>query len=126
MRTPSGFSARAESWKGLQVVKETYGFRVIGGCWIDARYTEEQIYTELDGLIKLADEGYIDIAVVGSETGYRNDFSADQLISYINYVKQGIKNKDIPVTTSDTAAAFWKIKNLWTHATSFDDLLSFF
>jgi len=106
------FGTSGELEKSYRFAKETYGFRVIGGCWIDARYTEKQIYTELDGLIKLADEGYVDIAVVGSETRYRNDFSADQLIKYINYVKNRIQDKSIPVTTSDTAAAFLEDQKL--------------
>lgn len=106
------FGTSGELEKAYRLAKEAYGFRVIGGCWIDARYTEKQIYAELDGLIKLADAGLIDIAVVGSETRYRNDFSADRLITYINYVKLGIKDKSIPVTTSDTVAAFLENQKL--------------
>lgn len=106
------FGTSGELEKAYKIAKETYGFRVIGGCWIDARYTEKQIYSELDGLIKLANGGYIDIASVGSEIRYRNDFSADQLITYINYVKRSIKDKSIPVTTSDTAAAFLENQKL--------------
>lgn len=106
------FGTSGELEKAYKLAKEIYGFRVIGGCWIDARYTEKQIYAELDGLIKLAGDGYIDIAVVGSETGYRNDFSTDRLVQYINYVKNGIRDKSIPVTTSDTAAAFLENQKL--------------
>lgn len=106
------FGTGGELEKAYKLAKEAYGFRVNGGCWIDARYTDKQIYEELDGLIKLADAGLIDIAVVGSETRYRNDFSVDQLIAYINYVKRGIKDNRLPVTTSDTAAAFLENQKL--------------
>jgi hypothetical protein len=35
------FGTSGELEKAYSLAKETYGFRVIGGCWIDARYTEK-------------------------------------------------------------------------------------
>ena len=100
------FGVSGELEKIYKPAKEEYKMRIIAGCWIDGRYSEAQIYTELDKLIELANEGYVDVAAVGSETVYRNDFSIDTLISYIQYVREGITDKTIPVGTSDTAAAF--------------------
>jgi exo-beta-1,3-glucanase (GH17 family) len=106
------FGVTGELEKIYKPAKEEYKMRIIGGCWIDGRYSRQQIYDELNTLIRLANEGYIDIAVVGSETINRNDFSADTLVEYIRYVRNGIPNKQIPVGTSDTSAAFLDHPNL--------------
>jgi len=100
------FGVSGELTKLYKPAKEKYGFRIIASCWFDKNYTEKQIYKELDELIKLANKGYIDIAAVGSEVLYRRDCSASDLIKYIEYVKKGIKNKAVPVTTSDTLTAW--------------------
>ena len=100
------FGVSGELEKIYKPAKEEYNMRIIAGCWIDGRYPESQIYAELDKLIELANNGYVDVAVVGSETIYRNDFTVDKLISYITYVRERINDKTIPVGTSDIAAAF--------------------
>jgi exo-beta-1,3-glucanase (GH17 family) len=100
------FGVSGELTKVYKVAKEKYGFRIIAGCWFDRNYTEKQIYSELDTLIKLANDGYVDIAVVGSELLFRRDIPADDLIKYIEYVRAGINDPAIPVTTSDTATAW--------------------
>ena len=100
------FGVSGELAKIYKPAKETYGFRVISGCWLDRNYPEREIYKELDALIKLANDGYADIAVVGSETLFRRDFSKDKLIEYIEYVRGKVNDKNIPVTTSDTATAW--------------------
>jgi exo-beta-1,3-glucanase (GH17 family) len=100
------FGVSGELEKIYKPAKDEYHMRIIAGCWIDKRYTDAQIYAELDKLISLANDGYADIAVVGSETIHRNDFSADTLISYIEYVRARITDKSVPVGTSDTSAAF--------------------
>jgi exo-beta-1,3-glucanase (GH17 family) len=100
------FGVSGELNKFYKPAKEKYGFRIIAGCWFDRNYSEKQIYEELDMLIKLANDGYIDIAVVGSELLFRRDISAGDLIKYIEYVRAGINDPSIPVTTSDTALAW--------------------
>jgi exo-beta-1,3-glucanase (GH17 family) len=100
------FGVSGELTKVYRLAKEKYGFRIIASCWFDRNYSERDIYRELDELIRLANNGYIDIAVVGSEVLFRRDLSANDLIKYIGYVRERIKNKDIPVTTSDTMAAW--------------------
>jgi exo-beta-1,3-glucanase (GH17 family) len=106
------FGVTGELEKLYKPAKEEYHMRVIGGCWIDGRYSRQQIYDELDALIRLANAGYIDVAVVGSETIYRNDFPAETLAEYIRYVRGGIKDQNIPVGTSDTSAAFLNHPNI--------------
>ena len=84
---------------------EAFSFRIIAGCWIGAGYGEDQIKYELDTLIGLGDDGLADILVVGSEGLYRRDYTADDLIGWIGYVK-GNLTADVPVGTSDTAGAY--------------------
>ena len=100
------FGVTGELEKIYQPAKEKYGFRIIAGCWIDKYMQESSIYKELDALIKLANDGWIDVAVVGSETLYRGDFPVEKLIEYIQYARERIDDKAIPVTTSDTAQAW--------------------
>ncbi|MDR0818218.1 MAG: S-layer homology domain-containing protein [Oscillospiraceae bacterium] len=100
------FGVSGELEKIYKVAKEEYHLRIIAGCWLDSRYSQTQIYEELDNLVELTNKGYVDVAVVGSETFYRDDFAVDEFITYIKYVRERITDKSIPVGTSDTSDAF--------------------
>ncbi|MCL2059145.1 MAG: S-layer homology domain-containing protein [Oscillospiraceae bacterium] len=100
------FGVSGELEKIYKPAKEDYKFRIIAGCWIDSRYSETQIYAELDKLIEMANAGYVDVAVVGSETVARGDFPVGTLIDYIEYVRSGINDKNVPVGTSDVPDVF--------------------
>ncbi|MDR1483106.1 MAG: hypothetical protein LBI74_10825, partial [Synergistaceae bacterium] len=67
------FGVTGELNKIYKIAKEEFNFRVIASCWIDKDSSADDIRNELDTLIGLADSGYIDIALVGSETVYRDD-----------------------------------------------------
>jgi exo-beta-1,3-glucanase (GH17 family) len=97
------FGVTGELNKIYKIAKEEFHFRVIGGCWIDENTSN--IKNELDTLISLADSGYIDVALVGSETIYRNDLSVDGLVKHIQYVRGKIKS-NVPVGTADIPTAF--------------------
>ena len=58
------------------------------GAWLgdDPEVNER----EVDGLIQLANEGFVDIAAVGNEVLYRNDLSEDEIIEFMNRVKEAI------------------------------------
>ncbi len=43
---------------------------------------------KLADLIKLANEGYVDIAAVGNEVMYRGDLTEDELLEFIYQVKE--------------------------------------
>jgi exo-beta-1,3-glucanase (GH17 family) len=79
--------------------------KVIGTAWIDRWQTEAQIYRQLDNLIKLANDGKIMIASVGSEVLFRNDKTPAQMLTYVNYVKARI-SVPVPVTVMDVSGAF--------------------
>ena len=84
-----------------QVAKE-FGIKTLVGAWLGTdRDLNEQ---EIDGLIKLAKEGHVDIAAVGNEVLYRNDLSAEELLSYLNRVQEALP--DIPVGYVDAYYEF--------------------
>lgn len=65
-----------------------YGLKTLVGAWLgDDAQTNEK---EIEALIKLSQEGFVDIAAVGNEVMYRGDLKEAELISFINRVKQAI------------------------------------
>ena len=70
-----------------KIAKE-YGIKTMVGAWLgdDPEINER----EVDGLIQLANEGFVDIAAVGNEVLYRNDLSEDEIIEFMNRVKEAI------------------------------------
>jgi hypothetical protein len=56
---------------------------------------------QINELINESKAGYVDLAIVGSETLLRNDLTEDQLIEYIKRVKQAVP-AGVNVTTADT------------------------
>lgn len=78
------------------------GMKTLVGAWLgsDLELNER----EIEGLISLAKEGCVDIAAVGNEVMYRNDLSEEQLIDYINRVKEALPN--IPVGYVDAYYEF--------------------
>jgi glucan 1,3-beta-glucosidase len=78
------------------------GMKTLVGAWLgnDSELNER----EIEGLIALAKEGCVDIAAVGNEVMYRNDLTEEQLINYINRVKEALPN--IPVGYVDAYYEF--------------------
>ena len=85
-----------------RIAKE-YGIKTLVGAWLgdDPEINER----EIKGLIKLANEGYVDIAAVGNEVMYRKDLSEDELLDFIKQVKEAIPN-NIPVGYVDAYYEF--------------------
>ncbi|MDR1664557.1 MAG: hypothetical protein LBR83_06535 [Clostridiales bacterium] len=98
------FTVSGEMAKLYAINRESYGMRVIAGAWIGASYTGEQVRAELAQLAELANNGLIDMAIVGSEGLLRGDYTEDDLIKWFNDLR-GMLKKDVPVGTSDSAAA---------------------
>jgi exo-beta-1,3-glucanase (GH17 family) len=105
------FGVTGELNKIYKIAKEEFNFRVIGGCWIAWYSSQDNIKNELDTLIGLADNGYIDVALVGSETIFRHDLQASDLVKHIRYVREKIK-PNIPVGTADIHAEFLRFPEL--------------
>lgn len=84
-------------------IAHEFGIKTLVGAWLgdDPEINER----EIAGLIQLAKDGYVDIAAVGNEVLYRNDLSADELLAFINQVKEAIPEK-IPVGYVDAYYEF--------------------
>jgi GPH family glycoside/pentoside/hexuronide:cation symporter len=70
------------------------------GAWISNDKAQNE--KEIKALIKLAKAGFVDIAAVGNEVLLRGDISENELIAYINTVKEGLAGLNIPVGYVDT------------------------
>ncbi len=84
-----------------KVAKEL-GIKTLVGAWLgnDAEINKR----EIEGLIKLAKEGLVDIAAVGNEVMYRNELSEDELLDFMRHVKNEIPQ--IPVGYVDAYYEF--------------------
>lgn len=84
-----------------KIAKE-FGIKTLVGAWLgkDLEMNEQ----EINGLIQLAKEGYVDIAAVGNEVLYREDMTEEELLDCINRVKESIP--EIPVGYVDAYYEF--------------------
>ena len=78
------------------------GFKTLVGAWLsdDSKSNDN----EIEGLLTLSSKGLVNIAAVGNEVIYRKELEEDQLIAYINYVKENIN--DVPVGYVDAYYEF--------------------
>ncbi len=94
-----------------------YGMKTLVGCWLsDDREKNEE---EVQSLIKLGKQGYVDIAAVGNEVLYRNDLPLEELLQVISKVKAELS--DIPVGYVDAYYEFTRHERL---SSSCDVILS--
>lgn len=64
------------------------GIKTIVGAWVSNDRDRNE--KEINALIKLSNEGLVDIAAVGNEVLHRGEISEEELINYINRVKNAI------------------------------------
>lgn len=71
-------------------IAKQYGIKTLVGAWLgdDAEINKK----EIAGLIKLAKEGYVDVAAVGNEVMYRGDLTEQELLVFMYQVKEAIPN----------------------------------
>jgi len=94
----------ADGLREACVIAREMGFSIICNAWLSGNKEADQ--KELDALIDNCNAGLCDMAVVGSETLLRGDLTPAELIAYIGYVKAGITDERIAVTTADSAYFF--------------------
>lgn len=87
-----------------------HGIKNMVGAWLGDDMDKNEL--EIEGLIQLAKEGCVDIAAVGNEVMYRKDLTEEQLIEYINRVKDALQGMDIPVGYVDAYYEFSKRPNI--------------
>ncbi len=85
-------------------IAHEFGIKTLVGAWLGD--DPEINKREIAGLIKLAKEGYVDIAAVGNEVMYRKDLSEDELLAFMKQVKEAIP--DIPMGYVD---AYYEFSN---------------
>jgi glucan 1,3-beta-glucosidase len=80
-----------------QIARE-FGIKTLVGAWLGDNLDDNE--KEIEGLIKLANEGYVDMAAVGNEVLFRKELSENILLDYIKRVKSHLP-KQIPVSYVD-------------------------
>lgn len=91
--------------QGNEIIPELakeYGFKTLVGAWLGEE--KEKNEEELQGLIALADAGYVDVAAVGNEVMYREELEEEVLVEYILRAKQALTG--IPVGYVDAYYEF--------------------
>lgn len=92
--------------EGNELVAEVareLGIKTLVGAWLgDDKDLNEQ---EIEGLIRQAKAGYVDIAAVGNEVMYRGDLTEGELLEYIARVREALPG-DIPVGYVDAYYEF--------------------
>lgn len=84
-------------------VAREFGLKTLVGAWLgDDKELNEQ---EVEGLIKLAKDGFVDIAAVGNEVMYRGDLTEGELLEYIARVRDALP-AEIPVGYVDAYYEF--------------------
>ena len=88
----------------VPMMAKKHGLNTLVGAWLgDDKEDNER---EIEGLIALAKAGHVDVAAVGNEVLYRNDLTLDELIGYIQRVKEALAGLDIPVGYVDAYYEF--------------------
>lgn len=77
------------------------GLKTLIGAWIGTDMAEND--KQIEAIIRVAVSGDADIVAIGNEVLLRGDLTEDQLIAYINKVKNALKdnNRDVRVSTVD-------------------------
>jgi uncharacterized protein (TIGR03437 family) len=84
-------------------IAREFSLRVAATAWIGRDANANSI--EIANLIAAVNAGYVDVALVGSESVLRNDVTVAQLIIYMNQVRAAIP-ANVPVSTSDVWGTF--------------------
>jgi len=86
----------------VPIIAKELGMKTLVGAWLGS--DREKNEEEIKGLLKLAKDGYVDVAAVGNEVLYRHDLNDNELIEYIERVKKEIP--EVPVGYVDAYYEF--------------------
>ncbi len=67
------------------------------GAWLSSDLAANE--SQMNSLIEMAENGDVDLAIIGNETLLRGDLTERELMIYINWFKQAVPY--VEVTTSD-------------------------
>ena len=86
----------------IPIIAKEFGMKTLVGAWLgDDEKINKQ---EISNLIKLAKDGFVDIAAVGNEVMYRGDLTEEELLEFIYKVKEELT--EIPVGYVDAYYEF--------------------
>lgn len=74
-------------------IAKKHGLKTMVGAWLGDDLDKNE--DEIEALIALAKEGYVDIAAVGNEVMYRGDLTEEQLLDYIYLVKEALPDTTV-------------------------------
>lgn len=79
--------------EAIPKIAHEYGIKTLVGAWLgdDPKINKK----EIENLIEIANQGYVDIAAVGNEVMYRGDLTEDELLAFMWQVKEKVKNVPI-------------------------------
>lgn len=86
-------------------IAHEYGIKTLVGAWLGD--DPEINAKEIENLIQLCNEGYVDVAAVGNEVMYRGDLTEEELLEHLNYAKKQIPSH-IPVGYVDAYYEFYE------------------
>ncbi len=86
----------------IPMVARQSGLKTLVGAWLGKDLEKNEL--EVEALIKLAKDGYVDIAAVGNEVMYLEDLTEEQLLDYIRRFKAAVP--DVPVGYVDAYYEF--------------------
>ncbi|MEK6154657.1 glycosyl hydrolase family 17 protein [Flavobacteriaceae bacterium 3-367] len=91
-----------EGNEAIPRIAREFGIKTLVGAWLgdDPKINKK----EVENLIHLANEGYVDIAAVGNEVMLRGDLTEDELLGFMQQVKEAVP--DIPVGYVDAYYEF--------------------
>ena len=82
-----------EGNEAIPAIAHENGLKTLVGAWLEADLEKNEI--ELANVIAVARAGHADIVAVGNEVLLRGDLSEDQLIDYIQRVKQAVPQVEV-------------------------------
>ncbi|WP_026951674.1 MFS transporter [Algoriphagus mannitolivorans] len=74
------------------------GLKTMVGAWLSTDKSKNE--AEISQLVRLAKDGFVDIAVVGNEVILRNELTKEEVLHYLKRVKELLPN--VPVSYVDT------------------------
>lgn len=88
----------------LPGIARQMGFKTLVGAWISNNSAQNEM--EIRNLVRLMNEGVVDIAAVGNEVLFRGELSEEKILSYISEIKRNAK--EIPLGYVDV---YYEIMN---------------
>lgn len=88
----------------VPMMAKKHGLNTLVGAWLGDDKDDNE--AEIEALVKLAKEGYVDVAAVGNEVLYRGDLTLEELVGYIKRVKDALKGTGVPVGYVDAYYEF--------------------